>query len=105
MTYLFLFDFPKELHFTETLSSLFLNKIFSFHINETLTFYYSALPIEVYKLCLFHLLWFLFWRDRLKMKNNYNNGEDPNDPNNNDVGENLTEIPSRKTESAGWVMS
>lgn len=34
------------------------------------------------------------------MQRNYDNVEDPNDVNNNSVGENLTEDQSQKTESA-----
>lgn len=45
---LFLFDFCKKLHFPETLSNFFLNKILSFHINETLTFFASVLSIEIF---------------------------------------------------------
>lgn len=65
-----------------------------FHINETLPLFDSVLSMKVYKLSLFYSLQFLFWRDRLKMKKNSNNGKDPNDPNINGVEENLTENQS-----------
>ena len=79
----------------ETLSNFFLNKILSFHASETLTLFDSVLSTEVHNPCLI-----LFWKDKLKMQRNYNNVEDPNDANNNSVGENLTEDQSQKTESA-----
>lgn len=97
---LFLFDFCTKLHFTETLSNFLLNKSLSFHVKETLTLFEFVLSIEVYKLCLFYVLRFLFWKDRLKMKTNDSNGEYPNDFNNEDVRENLTETPNQKSESA-----
>lgn len=49
----------------------------------------------------------LFWRGRLKIKKNDNNGEyhnDPNDNADNAVGENVTESQGQKTVS-GWVIS